>query len=209
VWAHADDETYCAGGLMASALDAGCRVVCVTATHATGTRAAELAAALAVLGVTEHRHLGLDDGTCDRVDPAGPVEVLVGVLREVRPDTVVTFGADGHTGHPDHRAVSAWVDLALARARLPDARLLHTAVSERTAARFADVHARFPIFDPGLPATVPETDLALRLPLTRGLLDLKLRALAAHESQTRDLRQAMGERRYAAWVDREEFVAAP
>ena len=33
VWAHPDDEAYLAGGLMAAAVDAGARVVCVTATR--------------------------------------------------------------------------------------------------------------------------------------------------------------------------------
>jgi LmbE family N-acetylglucosaminyl deacetylase len=208
VWAHPDDEAYCAGGLLASAVAAGCRVVCVTATHATGPRAAELAAALAVLGVTEHRHLGHEDGRCDRVDPAGPAGVLAALLREVRPDTVVTFGADGFTGHADHRAVSAWVGRALARADLPGVRLLHPVISERAAARFGDLHARFPVFDPGLPATVPEAGLALALGLDGALLEQKLRALAAHDSQTRALREAMGEDRYAAWLAEETFVAA-
>ena len=32
IWAHPDDETYLAGGLMAAAADAGQRVVCVSAT---------------------------------------------------------------------------------------------------------------------------------------------------------------------------------
>src|SRR4249919_2707816 len=33
VWAHPDDETYLAAGLMAAAVQAGQRVVCVTATR--------------------------------------------------------------------------------------------------------------------------------------------------------------------------------
>ena len=33
VWAHPDDEAYLCGGLMATAADAGLRVVCVTATR--------------------------------------------------------------------------------------------------------------------------------------------------------------------------------
>ena len=41
---------------------------------------------------------------------------LAALLDDVRPDTVLTFGPDGFTGHPDHRTVSAWTDLAV-RAR--------------------------------------------------------------------------------------------
>ena len=33
IWAHPDDESYCCAGLMAAAVRAGERVVCVTATR--------------------------------------------------------------------------------------------------------------------------------------------------------------------------------
>ena len=33
VWAHPDDEAYLSAGLMGAAVDAGNRVVCITATH--------------------------------------------------------------------------------------------------------------------------------------------------------------------------------
>ncbi|HEU4840645.1 MAG TPA: PIG-L family deacetylase, partial [Ilumatobacteraceae bacterium] len=73
VWAHPDDETYLAAGLMAAAVDAGQRVVCVSATAGElGTpdpvawppdrlgrlRRWETAAAMAILGVRDHRFLG-------------------------------------------------------------------------------------------------------------------------------------------------------
>ncbi len=69
VFAHPDDEAYLAGGLMALAVDARRRVVCVTATHGelgfpdddprslvdrADVRRAELGRCLDVLGVTEH-----------------------------------------------------------------------------------------------------------------------------------------------------------
>src|SRR3712207_1442910 len=115
VWAHPDDEAYLCGGLMAAAVDAGSRVVCVTATRGelgvtdperwppdrlAEIREAELAACLAILGVTEHRWLGFPDGGCAAVDPTIGAEAVAALLREVRPDTVVTFSADGQTGHP-------------------------------------------------------------------------------------------------------------
>src|SRR5262245_34607172 len=123
VWAHPDDEAYLSAGLMALVRRTGGRVVCVTATlgeHGTDdavtwppdrlarTRAHELDAALAQLGVAERRLLGFEDGTLDGV----PLELGAGrvlrLLRDVQPDTIVTFGPEGMTGHPDHRAVSRW-----------------------------------------------------------------------------------------------------
>src|SRR5262245_43604729 len=77
LWAHPDDETYLSAGVMAAAADRDQRVVCVSATageHGTPhpdvwppdrlgrIRRWEAAAAMAVLGVTEHRILGLPDG---------------------------------------------------------------------------------------------------------------------------------------------------
>ncbi len=73
VWAHPDDETYLAAGVMAAATDHGQRVVCVSATAGErGTsdpatwpparlgrvRRWEAAAAMAVVGVAEHRFFG-------------------------------------------------------------------------------------------------------------------------------------------------------
>ena len=133
VWAHPDDETYLAGGVMAAAADRGQRVVCVSATageHGTSDpqtwpparlgqlRRWEAAAAMAVLGVSEHRFLGLPDGGL--VDHEAEGRAAIGrLLDEVEPDTILTFGPDGMTFHPDHIAVSRWTTAAWERARPP------------------------------------------------------------------------------------------
>lgn len=82
VWAHPDDEAWLSAGLMARAVDAGRRVLCVTATAGEAgfpdddartvearqaVRRAEMAASLAEVGVTEHQWLGYRDGDCDEV----------------------------------------------------------------------------------------------------------------------------------------------
>lgn len=115
VWAHPDDETYLSGGLMAAAVDAGQRVVCVSATageHGTSDpttwpaarlgrlRRWETAAAMAVLGVTEHRFLDLPDGGLADLAHEDGVERVAALLDKIRPDTILTFGPDGITGHP-------------------------------------------------------------------------------------------------------------
>src|SRR5687767_5080808 len=146
IWAHPDDEAYLSGGLMAMARDVGSRVVCVTATRGElGTpdpetwppqrlaaeRTVELARCLEVLGVSEHHWLGYGDGRCADAPASEAAGSLCDRIDALRPDTVLTFGPDGITGHPDHQAVSAWVTAAFDRAAPPGARLLHSAVGER------------------------------------------------------------------------------
>ena len=63
----------------------------------------QLSASLAALDVDQHYVLGLPDGGCSSVDGTALVTAFL-VL--VQPSTIVTFGPDGMTGHPDHRTVS-------------------------------------------------------------------------------------------------------
>lgn len=73
----------------------------------------ELAASLAAVGVADHRWLEpagapLVDGTLHSVDDEIGARMVGRRLADVRPDTIVTFGPDGLTGHADHRAISRW-----------------------------------------------------------------------------------------------------
>ena len=160
VWAHPDDETYLAGGLMAAATDAGQRVVCVSATageHGTADATAwppdrlaavrrwEATAAMAILGVTDHRWLGHRDGTLARVPRRIAVAQLAKLIVDVDPDTIVTFGPDGKTFHPDHQAVSSWVGEARDRTGT-SARLLHAATTTTQLEMWGDLFERWGVF---------------------------------------------------------------
>lgn len=221
VWAHPDDEVYLSGGLMALARDAGSRVVCVTATRGElGTadpqrwppdllaaqRTVELARCLEVLGVTEHHWLGYRDGGCAAAPAAEAVARVCEVIEQVRPHTVVTFGPDGNTGHPDHQTVSAWATAAFDRAARPGARLLHTAVAERWASRWGALNERLGVFADGYPVAVPDDRLAVDLMLDPETAYRKVRALKAQETQTAGIIAAMGVEAYTAWVSEEGFV---
>ena len=212
LWAHPDDETYLAGGLSAALTDAGHRVVCLTATRgeAGGTayelgriRTAELEAALRVLGVDEHHWLNYPDGGCADVDPDAASVRVGAILDDVRPDTVVTFGPDGYTGHPDHRAVSTWVDFAVDRAAEPP-RLLHAVSSEQVID--GELDEEFGVFELGRPRVCSDDELALRLDLDDALLDRKVEALLQQLSQTAGLVEAVGLDRFRAWVAVEAFA---
>ncbi|MGD0068647.1 MAG: N-acetyl-1-D-myo-inositol-2-amino-2-deoxy-alpha-D-glucopyranoside deacetylase, partial [Streptosporangiaceae bacterium] len=81
-------------------------------------RIGELAAACAALGVTDQRFLGgpgrwrdsgmmgtaaNDDPRCFwRADVDEAATALLGIIREVRPQVLVTYDANGFYGHPDH-----------------------------------------------------------------------------------------------------------
>ncbi len=140
VWAHPDDEAYLSAGLMALARRHGRRVVVVTATageHGTDdpdcwpparlarSRRKEMAASLAAIGVDEHRWLGYSDGACADADEGEAITTIGEIIDAVEPHTIVTFGPDGMTGHPDHCAVSAWTTAAWAsrRRHYPGSRL--------------------------------------------------------------------------------------
>jgi LmbE family N-acetylglucosaminyl deacetylase len=217
VWAHPDDEAYMSAGLMATFRRRGDRVVVVTATlgeHGTSDpqkwppgrlaelRHTELRNSLAALDVDELHLLGYQDGNCQRGNGR---QAIAGHIANIDPDVIVTFGPEGMTGHPDHRAISRWTTDAWATTR-PTADLLYATVT-------ADFHRRWgPINDQiGLWAEQPDppctaaADLALSARLPDTLLDLKVAALEAHASQTRPLIELLGPATYREWWRTESF----
>jgi LmbE family N-acetylglucosaminyl deacetylase len=224
VWAHPDDEVYLSGGLMAAARDHGQRVVCVTATlgeHGTPdprhwpparlgrVRAAELRASLAVLGVTEHHQLGLPDGGCADQPFDTVVDRLVSIIDDIRPDTILTFGPDGFTGHSDHRTVSAWATAAHAHAGT-DARLLYATTTAELIDRWGHVYDRLDVFlTDGVPVRTPSADLAVRLELDDELSDRKLVALRAQATQTAAVVALLGADTMRDWCAVESFLDPP
>ncbi len=222
VWAHPDDEAYLSAGLMALSRAAGNEVVCVTATageHGTSDperfppatlaaiRRREMAAAMDVLGVRQHRFLGLEDGTLADVDPAPQVLRLRRLIAWYQPDTIVTFGPEGMTGHPDHVAVSRWATEAWQRSGRTG-RLLYATTTDAFADEFAHLHEQFSVFGPGLPLRTFEEDLALTVRVGGRHLDTKMAALHAHASQTSALFDAIGPETSRAWWRDETFVDA-
>lgn len=217
IWAHPDDEAYLCGGLMAAATDAGSRVVCVTATcgelgvtdplrwppeRLAGIRELEMAECMRILGVFEHHWLGYPDGGCESVDPDAAVERIGGLLREIRPDTVLTFAADGQTGHPDHIAVHRWTVEAVRRTGIGTLHVVANTAEWLDANLATLIGLGAIVGEPPRPWTGP---LSIELPLTGDVLERKLAALAAQASQTEALRAAVGEDYYRQVFSIERF----
>lgn len=160
VHAHPDDETINNGTTMARYVAEGAHVTLVTCTlgeegevlvpalaHLAADaedrlgehRQGELAAAMAALGVTDHRLLGgagrfRDSGmigtpandrpTCFwRADLREAADLLVPIIREVRPQVVVTYDENGGYGHPDHIQAHRVATYAIDLAAVPSYRL--------------------------------------------------------------------------------------
>ena len=221
VWAHPDDETYLSGAVLARLRDRGVRVVCVTATRGEAAdpdatdneraalaalRTTELEAAAAILGIEEHVWLDLPDGGCADLDPEPVVARLVEIADDVSPQTILTFGPDGITGHPDHCTVSAWVSAAAPQmASRPQ--VLHSVFTHDEMAEHRDINEGFDVFTHGQPRLCHRDELVVYVETEGAERDRKVAALMAQASQTAGLVEALGRERYAAWAAREAFAA--
>ena len=133
VFAHPDDESFRCGGTLALLARRGVQQVHVlTATRGEAgscgdpplctpeglpaVRERELRCACAALGIEPPRLLDYRDGTLAGVDEEEAVEQVLTVIRELRPQVLLTWPPDGLSGHPDHVAVSRWTALAFERA---------------------------------------------------------------------------------------------
>jgi LmbE family N-acetylglucosaminyl deacetylase len=221
VWGHPDDETYLSAIHMARAVRAGQRVTCVTATRGeqgspdpqrwppgeplAKLRTQELDAALALLGVDDHTWLDYPDGGCAEVPLDEGAEHVLTQLVRTRPETVLTFGPDGMTGHPDHQSVSRWVDAALARYDGPRPLVLHATNTPEWLRRWRPRLDELGVYMGSEPPAHPRHELRSHLTLTPEENDLKVRALLCQTSQVEPLVRAFGPELFRAAMSEESF----
>jgi LmbE family N-acetylglucosaminyl deacetylase len=130
VLAHPDDESLGTGGTLARYAAEGIETYLVTATRGergwTGPaeefpglealgriREEELRAASEALGICQIHFLDYIDGDLDQADPAEAIGRIVPHICRVKPHVVITFGADGAYGHPDHIAISQFTTASI------------------------------------------------------------------------------------------------
>jgi len=133
VLAHPDDESLGNGGVLARYASEEIETYLVTATRGERgwfgdereypgletlgrIREAELLAAARVLGIRRVDFLDYIDGDLDQAHPAEVIAKIVGHVRRIKPDVVITFGPDGAYGHPDHIAICQFTTAAIVEA---------------------------------------------------------------------------------------------
>lgn len=136
VFAHPDDEAFGTGGTLARYAAEGCDVYVVTATRGEAgqiadpalatpanlpaVRERELRCACQQYGVHPPHFLDYLDGQLTVVHQGQAVGKLVRLIRQLKPDVLVSFGPDGIYGHYDHIAVHRWATIAWDLAADPD-----------------------------------------------------------------------------------------
>ena len=153
VFAHPDDEGFGCGGTLAALVAGGHRVTLICATNGDvgeisdpalatpetlpSVRQGELRAAMDLTGILDVRFLNYRDsgmpGWEDNEHPKSlfqaPAETVVeqvaAVIREIRPDIVITHDPTGGYGHPDHVTICQRTEAAVERCRDEDGPLLY------------------------------------------------------------------------------------
>lgn len=122
IFAHPDDESMGPGGTLATYAARGHRVAFITVTDGGAgrlfdvrpdedtelrrLRRAETAKSAEILGIESLGFIGWRDGELRRTDILEIEERFAGIIREQRPDVVMTFHGSGISYHPDHRVVT-------------------------------------------------------------------------------------------------------
>lgn len=223
VWAHPDDETYLAAGLFAHAADHGSRVVDITATRGEGgsmdeerwppetmgeMREQELLRSLALLGDIEHYWLQLPDVDMESPLPEVGAARVRALLEKIRPDTVLTFGPDGMTGHEGHKSVSRWATDAFREVAPPGARLYYATQTPELAEEWVPKLEPFNIFLPGTPPITPRDELGICYVLSPEELERKVKSIQEHASQIEALLHVFGEEGFRRFMAEETFRLA-
>jgi LmbE family N-acetylglucosaminyl deacetylase len=120
IFAHPDDESFTAGGMLAKYAHEGVRVVLLCLTRGeTGIpgmppkfagpiRTSEMRRAEEQLGIETYIY-SYNDGELARMDTGLLLETISTWIDMVQPQVIVTFGLEGASGHPDHIVVSKLV----------------------------------------------------------------------------------------------------
>jgi LmbE family N-acetylglucosaminyl deacetylase len=240
IFAHPDDEAFGTGGVLSKYAHEGVEVHLVMATlgeagqvanpaiHLTqpiGTiREQELRCACASYGVQQLHLLGFIDGQTTIASQQLAVFKIVRLLRQFKPQVVISFGPEGIYGHYDHLAVHRWATAAVQLACRPErwsetgpshevAKFYHRAVPQEQVDHLEKMIGRTAVPIDGIP--FPFVGYPLEQITTivdiRDYVDKKLKGIRCHATQLDPksyyLQEDFGLNDYP-WFGQETFILA-
>ena len=212
IYAHPDDEAFGTGGTLTRYAHEGVDVHLITATLGevgqvaspdmtltqpiSVVREQELRCACQHYGIKGLHLLGYVDGQTTVVPQGTAVYKIVKLLRELRPQVVISFGPDGIYGHFDHLAVHRWATAAVQLAGQADcwpkagpchtvAKFYHRALAEEQVARMEKLVGRSYLLMDGVPfpyAGHPMEKITTVIDV-RDYAETKLKGIRCHTSQ--------------------------
>jgi N-acetyl-1-D-myo-inositol-2-amino-2-deoxy-alpha-D-glucopyranoside deacetylase len=187
VFAHPDDETFRPGGTLALLARRGVRVQVLTATRGEAgsrgnpplcspaelpaMRETELRCACKALGIQPPILLDYQDGQLAEADPEQLAAQILQVVNETHPQAILTFGADGLSGHLDHIAIGLAAAEAFRRAK--DVSALYTVAVPRSLAETLGMKQI---------RAVPDEAIALTVDVS-SVWEAKMSAIHCHRTQ--------------------------
>ncbi len=206
VLAHPDDESMGCGGLVLRHTRAGvpAHLVCATYGEAGWTgkprgarredlaeiRAGELERAAHALALAGVELWDYPDGGVTGCDQREITQRIWEEITRLRPRVVVGWGPDGGYGHPDHIAIGACTDAAVAAMAEGDRPALYHIAIDGPTADFYRAAARLSGEERTLPL-VPLDHVDVAIELDPDEVMMKVRAIDCHESQLEDWRVAI------------------
>ncbi len=244
VFAHPDDEAFGTGGTLARYAAEGCDVHLVMATRGEAgqiaepelarpanlpdVRERELRCACQAYGIHPPHFLDYLDGQLAIVNQGQAVARVVRLIRELRPQVLLTFGPEGIYGHYDHIAVHRWATIAYDLAADPDcfpdsladvcrphhvAKLYYRIIPQERIAAMAQEGRPAAVMMDGVPFPFvgrPEREIGTVIDVD-AYLEAKLRGIRCHVTQIgrqNRFADAPEEVVQDPWFRRETFVLA-
>ncbi len=206
VMAHPDDESMGAGGLVLrhTRNSVATHLVCATYGEAgwmgkplgakqadlPEIRAQELEEAAQALALSGVELWDYPDGGVASSDQKQITQRIWEQIGKVRPRVVVGWGADGGYGHPDHIAVGACTDAAVAAMTEGERPALYHVAVDSQLADFYEQALRLAPSSNGLHVR-PQENVDVVIELDADEVMMKLRAIDCHRSQLEDWRIAL------------------
>jgi LmbE family N-acetylglucosaminyl deacetylase len=130
------------------------------------------------------------------------------IMDAVQPDTVLTFGPDGMTGHDDHKCACRWTTEAFGQVGKVGASLHYATNTPEWLARYREPLDEHNVFMGAEPPCTPADELSIGEIFTGELLDQKLAAIRSMTSQVEPLIEALGEDFFREGMAEESFRRA-